>query len=178
MEISLPYRLSGLFKQPVSLEQLPAFSRNSGVQYALDIPGLAISIALEPCSRSKNPGPVKEFSLNYDPSRFWRGSLIHRALGLQKLEYTKTDVRRFGCCYLSGTGEMFEVYLRHPEDTARKLPDGPLMFISRESGRILFYPPGTKEVYFSFREYMTRHWEEVRRSLGKQFKGEWTRLVS
>ena len=93
MEISLDRSLFSLFKQPVSLEQLPAFSRDSDVLYALNMPGLAISIGLEPCSRSKNPGPVKEFSLNYDPSRFWRGSLIHRALGLQKLEYTKTDVR-------------------------------------------------------------------------------------
>lgn len=160
-------------KQHIPLEQLPAFSTNSNVQFFLDIPGLNISITLGPCKRFKEPGELKEFKLNYDPSRFWKGSLIRRTLGTEKLEYAKEDIRQYNHSHLFDVGAIVEFFLKHPKDTDRTLPDGPLMFISRENGQILFYPTGTKSVYFSFREYMGREVQEFLRNHGKQFKGSW-----
>lgn len=177
MRITLDHSLLCIYKQTASLDDLPAFSTNSDVQYSLESPGLNISVLLGPCrGELKNPGQVKDFKLDYDPSCFYRGSLIRRTLGLQKLEYTEEDVRSFQHSCLLGFGNIFEARLRHPEDTTRTISDGPLMFISRETGQVLFYPMGTSEIYFSYREYMRRHLEDFLRDWGKKFYGKWDRV--
>ena len=59
-------------KQHIPLEQLPAFSTNSNVQFFLDIPGLNISITLGPCKRFKEPGELKEFTLIKEANEYRR----------------------------------------------------------------------------------------------------------
>ena len=163
-------------RQPVPHEQLPAFSKNSDIKYTVKIPGLDIALLLAPHTGCYNPKELKEFTLNYDPSRFWIGSLIRRALGTQKLNYTSEDVRSFSSSYLLGVGDMFQVYLRHPKDTDRTLDDGPLMMIKREDGRILFYPPGTNVDSLSPRKIISGLWTETQQSLGKKFNGKWEKV--
>ena len=167
--------LFGFGKQLPPIEQLPAFSTNSDVRYSLEMSGLSISINLGPCNRSRNPGAVQEFKLNYDPTSFWRGSLIHRTLGTQKLEYTERDVRKFRHSIVIGVGHVFEVYLRDPEDTTRTKNDGPLMFISREDGRIKFYPMGFDADSMSFKQDSIDDWTLTQQRFGKKFNGIWER---
>ena len=163
-------------KQRVPREQLPAFSTNSDVKYTLTITGLDINITLAPCRDYDEPGLVKDFTLYYDPSRFWPGSLIRRALGRKKLSYTSKDIRFCSHSNMFGVGDTFKVFLKHPNDTERTLDDGPLMMISRENGRIYFYPPYT-DVDSPFpKKIISELWTETQQAAGKKFDGRWHRI--
>lgn len=162
--------------QPIPREQMPAFSTNSDVKYTLKMPGLDINIVLAPCKYYYTPGQVKDFTLNYDPSRFWTGSLIRRAFGTQKLSYTSEDVRLFSDSHLLGRGDMFEVYLRHPTDVDRTLYDGPLMMINRENGRIYLYTPYTDVDHPTPLGFARGILTETQQVLGKKFDGKWEKV--
>ena len=160
-------------------EQLPAFSTSSDILYALEIPGLTVSITLDPCERvGFKMGEVKQFVLNYDPAKFLPGSLIRRALGTQKLTYTDKDVRCYGKnTVIIDMGDVLEVFLKHPKkDTTHIEDDGPLMIISREDERIYFYPPDTDVDSPTPGRIISGLLSETQQHLGKHFKGKWMKI--
>ena len=164
-------------KQPVPHEQLPAFSKDSDIKYTLKMPGLDIAFLLEPYNGGfYSSKELKEFTLNYDPSRFWRGSLIRRALGTQELSYTLKDVRCFSSSHLLGVGDTFEIYLRHPEDIDRTSDKGPLMMVNRDNGHVLFYPSGYNADSFAIGTIAKNILTETQQSLGKKFSGAWEKI--
>ncbi|MBI3591794.1 MAG: hypothetical protein HY094_10505 [Candidatus Melainabacteria bacterium] len=165
--------------RPVPCEQLPAYSRNSDIKYTLKMPGLDIAFLLEPYNGGYySSTELKEFTLNYAPSRFWTGSLIRRALGTQGLSYTSEDIRSFSSSYLLGVDSMFEVYLRHPKDTDRTLDDGPLMMINRDNGSVCFYPSGYNVDSLAIRTIAKNILTDIQQSVGKKFNGKWEKVCN
>lgn len=161
----------------VPREQLPAYSRNLDVKYTLKMPGLDIIFLLEPYNGGYySSEELKEFTLDYDPSEFRVGSLIRRALGTQKLSYTSKDIRFFSSSHLLGSGDMFEVYLRHPEDTDRTSDKGPLMMLSRDDGYVLFYPSGYNADSLGIRTIAKNILTDTQQALGKKFVGKWEKV--
>ncbi|MDB5038747.1 MAG: hypothetical protein JWQ35_2275 [Bacteriovoracaceae bacterium] len=161
-----------------SIENLPAYSKDSDVHYFFESRGLTILLKLGPSLKNRKPGPAKEFELKFDPSKFWPGSLMRRAFGSKKLVYTLTDVRDWSTSYFTGAeGEVLNIYLRHPLDIDRTLSDGPLLMLDRKTGQIILYPAGTNADTFSVIEFIHGLWTETQQKLGRRLMGTWMKSV-
>lgn len=162
--------------QAMARLSFPAYSRDSDVSFKYQGKGLSISLVHGPGVEHWRPGVTKSFDLRYEPSKFWSGSLMRRVFGRKPLNYTLQDIRQISTSYFTGAeGEVLAVYLSHPLDLDRTLPEGPLMMIDRENGQVILYPAGTDVDQFSLGDFVRGLWTETQQKIWP-FYGVWTKV--
>jgi hypothetical protein len=125
---------------------LPAYAKDvKSIYFQHNQPGLSFYVEHGPYKNmGMNGVDAKQFRLIYDPSKFSKSSIIRRTLGEKPLNYSMDDVREFSQTRLSGDeGTIFEVYLKGIPGSVDRNEDGGLIMISRDTGQIRFYAPGT-----------------------------------
>ncbi len=111
------------------------------ISFTLARPGLSLGVQHGPYADGDMP--MKDFILRYDPGFFPIGSLIRRTFGSKPLQMALSDLRATSQTYLAGAdGDFLQLYLKGATVPQRKAADGPLLMISRDTGRVLFFPPG------------------------------------
>ena len=125
---------------------LPAYAWDvQAIHFMYDIPGLQIAFEQGPYSGSLHTSEIKQFHLIYDPSKFSRFSVIRRMFGNSPLNYSKEDLRvASDSGFASEEGKMAEFYLKGNNRSGDvNFDDGGMIMISRDTGQIRFWPPGT-----------------------------------
>jgi len=113
--------------------------------FMYELPGLRLMIEHSPFGDMFNGDKVKmrNFRLVYEPTKFFKTSIVRRTLGEEALDYSTDDVRMLSTSILSGEGEMLDVYLKGPPSKGWRDKYGGLLMISIKTRKVLFYPPGT-----------------------------------
>lgn len=124
---------------------LPAYDWKTNIHFHYDLPGLQISIEQTPYSGSLHLPEIKNFRLIYDPSKFSVFSVIRRMFGNTPLNYTIEDIRTTSeSMFASEEGKVAEIYFRGTNSSDDIMRDnGGMIMITRDTGRIRFWPPGT-----------------------------------
>jgi len=87
---------------------------------------------------------LRRFRLEYDPSKFSPLSVVRRTLGNQPLNYDASDVSSFhNSSLMSVEGDMMNIHLKGSPYNVPRPEDGGLIMVSRDTGQLIFYPPGT-----------------------------------
>lgn len=124
---------------------LPAYSWKSNIHFLYDVPGLKIKFEQTPYTGDLHNSEILDFRLDYDPSHFSRLSVIRRMFGSKPLNLSISDLRLGAeIMYLSDEGKFIQLYLRGSNQTEDYNKDnGGMLMISRDTGQIIFWPPGT-----------------------------------
>ena len=134
--------------------------------------GLFINLTQGPYGSGYAGKKLTGFKLTYDPTQFTWPSLARRAFGSKPLELGMDDIRLVGSTHILGkSGEFFEVFLKNVKNPSqRDTDDGPLLMISRDTGRVIIYPALGNSF---FKEFMGGLAAETQQKLGHQFVGSW-----
>ncbi len=142
----------------------PAYRHDAEtISFVLDSPGLSLSVHHGPYGGSHTRGvEVQDFQLTYDPSHFSSRDLIRRTLGSKPLTYTMADLRSFSQSELvSSEGTFLQLYLNGVTAEQRKNNDGPLLMISRDTGKVMFFPPDYNVDRWKLLSGLTGLWTDI-----------------
>ncbi len=163
-------------RRKVIEESSPAYVKDSGpIFFTYTVEGLSIAFEHGPYESGRQN--LSRFRLKYDPKKFNRGSLIRRTFGNEALDFDLKDVRWVSSTHMAGfEGEFIDVYLKDGPSVSSRDQNGPLMMISRDTGRILLYPPDpTPEMArMGITQFALGLWSETQQRFGKgKISGQW-----
>jgi hypothetical protein len=174
-------------RRRVLMANLPAYAWDvKSIYYQYNVPGLQFYLEHGPFQGTDMFGvkDLKRFRLIYDPSKFSVFSVIRRMFGNAPLDLTVDDIRIVGQSnFMSDEGTMLEIYLKgkNTTDDVRR-DNGGMIMISRDTGQIRFWPPGTDvdgDLEGILRGSAKAIWNFATGLIGeaqneiKKYKGEW-----
>ncbi|RDJ35559.1 MAG: hypothetical protein DWQ19_12140 [Crenarchaeota archaeon] len=128
----------------------PAYNRTKNIEFYFCKPGLYFKFVTEPYFPF-NQLALHDFELFYDPGLFSPWSIIKKTLGKKPLNYTRDDLRFVSHSTVilnndQDSGKAVEFFLRFGHDVERKIDNGPLLIVFRDTGKVYFKPADKKGV--------------------------------
>ncbi len=111
--------------------------------WILDNPGLKIALIHGPYTGSsiQNTPVLRKLHISYHPSFFAPYSLIRRSFGKRSFELDEENVEMTSQSYfVDVSSEVYKIYLNKLPGKEFTQSDGPLLMISRTSGKLLVWP--------------------------------------
>lgn len=127
---------------------LPAYRSDvDSLYFSFAHPGITLGLEIPPFGQTAEQ--PRFFRLEYDPSRFLPWNVIRRTFGNSRVTLTSDDISHIemGYSYMFGlvphdSGEIVFIHLKDRSQTSpnRDRHNGPILMISRDTGRVIFLP--------------------------------------